>query len=72
MTLYAHASTPNTRSCAFPQNGTMLMTSSSAHTTGVNLLLCDGSVRFVTNSVNLATWRAIGTRKGGEVVAGDY
>jgi hypothetical protein len=31
----------------------------------------DGSVRFVTNSVPQATWRALGTRNGGEVVA-DY
>ena len=28
----------------------------------------DGSVRGVTNSINLATWRAVGTRCGGEAV----
>jgi prepilin-type processing-associated H-X9-DG protein len=44
---------------------------SSAHTNGVNLLLCDGSARFVNNGINLVTWRALGTRNGGEVV-GDY
>ena len=38
------------------------------HLGGVNISLADGSVRFVTNSVSLATWRAMGTATGGEVV----
>jgi prepilin-type processing-associated H-X9-DG protein len=40
----------------------------SNHTQGVNLALCDGSVRFINNSIDLPTWRAIGTINGGEVV----
>jgi prepilin-type N-terminal cleavage/methylation domain-containing protein/prepilin-type processing-associated H-X9-DG protein len=39
----------------------------SRHSGGVNLALADGSVRFVSNSVELATWRALATRAGGEV-----
>jgi prepilin-type N-terminal cleavage/methylation domain-containing protein/prepilin-type processing-associated H-X9-DG protein len=76
-TTYNHVCTPNTNSCAgtgFPgsmANMAMAVTANSYHTNGVNLLLCDGSTRFVSNSVNLATWRALGTRNGGEVV-GDY
>jgi prepilin-type processing-associated H-X9-DG protein len=48
------------------------ITARSRHTSGmVNVLLMDGSVRSVKNSIDLATWRALGTRAGGEVV-GDY
>ncbi len=43
----------------------------SRHVGGVNVLLCDGSVRFVDNGIALATWRALSTINGGEVV-GDY
>jgi prepilin-type processing-associated H-X9-DG protein len=41
----------------------------SRHTGGVNLLLGDGSVRFVSNTVRPETWRAIATRNGGEVTS---
>ena len=72
MTLYSHASPPNSRACAYPQNLTMTMPASSAHTNGLNLLLCDGSVRFVPNGISLPTWRALGTRSGGEVLGNDF
>ncbi|MGL4549686.1 MAG: DUF1559 domain-containing protein, partial [Gemmataceae bacterium] len=41
----------------------------SAHTGGVNFLMCDGSVRFIQNGVNTTTYQALGTRAGGEVVS---
>jgi hypothetical protein len=31
--------------------------------------MCDGSVRFVSNNIALATWQALGSPAGGEVVA---
>jgi prepilin-type processing-associated H-X9-DG protein len=43
----------------------------SRHTAGVNVALCDGSVRFVSNGISLQTWRWLGTMDGGEVV-GDF
>jgi prepilin-type N-terminal cleavage/methylation domain-containing protein/prepilin-type processing-associated H-X9-DG protein len=47
------------------------VTARSYHEGGVNVLLMDGAVRFVANSIPLGTWRALGTRAGGEA-AGDY
>ncbi|QEL14928.1 DUF1559 domain-containing protein [Limnoglobus roseus] len=43
----------------------------SFHTGGVSVLLGDGSVRFVRNTIDAVTWRALATRAGGEV-SGDY
>ena len=43
----------------------------SRHPGGVNSLFCDGSVKFVKETVNVATWQALGTRSGGEVVSAD-
>jgi prepilin-type N-terminal cleavage/methylation domain-containing protein/prepilin-type processing-associated H-X9-DG protein len=45
--------------------------SRSNHPGGVNAGLCDGSVRFVRQSIPLATWRAMSTTEGGEVVSND-
>jgi prepilin-type N-terminal cleavage/methylation domain-containing protein/prepilin-type processing-associated H-X9-DG protein len=39
----------------------------SNHSGGVNVLFGDGSVRFVAETVNLDTWRALGSMSGGEV-----
>jgi prepilin-type processing-associated H-X9-DG protein len=41
----------------------------SRHPGGVNSLLCDGSVRFVSDSIDLDTWRALASRNGGEAPA---
>ncbi len=49
-----------------------VITARSYHSNGVNALLMDGSVRFVTNSVSLATWRAAGTRAGGDLLGNDW
>jgi prepilin-type processing-associated H-X9-DG protein len=42
-------------------------TARSRHTGGVNASMCDGSVRFVPNSISLQAWQAMGTMNGGEV-----
>jgi prepilin-type N-terminal cleavage/methylation domain-containing protein/prepilin-type processing-associated H-X9-DG protein len=43
----------------------------SRHIGGVNVALCDGSTRFVSNSIAWTVWQALGTSQGAEVV-GDY
>lgn len=39
----------------------------SRHTGGVNVARCDGSIGFVSDSVNLITWQTMGSMDGGEV-----
>ncbi len=41
------------------------------HPNGVIAGLADGSVRFFSNNIALATWNALGTRGGGETVTAD-
>jgi len=41
----------------------------SRHTSGANFCMADGSVRFVSQSIDLATYRALATAAGGEVVS---
>ncbi len=47
------------------------LSASSYHPGGVNALLADGSVRFIKNTINPFTWRALGTIAGGEVISAD-
>jgi prepilin-type N-terminal cleavage/methylation domain-containing protein/prepilin-type processing-associated H-X9-DG protein len=47
-------------------------TARSNHPGGVNVLLGDGSVRFVSDGVNPATWRALSTRAGNETGVNDF
>lgn len=49
-----------------PRHGYRVVTARSFHPGGVNALLLDGSVRFVGSTIARDTWRAIGTRGGGE------
>jgi prepilin-type N-terminal cleavage/methylation domain-containing protein/prepilin-type processing-associated H-X9-DG protein len=44
----------------------------SRHGTGVNVSLCDGSGRFVSNGISLVTWMAAGSASGGEVLSSDW
>ncbi len=43
----------------------------SQHSGGGNFAFADGSVKFLKNSVSDATYQALGTRAGGEVVSSD-
>ncbi len=44
----------------------------SNHQSGVNAALGDASVRFVNDSITLATWRAAGTKFGREIMGNDW
>jgi prepilin-type N-terminal cleavage/methylation domain-containing protein/prepilin-type processing-associated H-X9-DG protein len=79
---YTHVMPPNSISCVFasltppPGNGDRnhpqgALTATSWHSGGVNAAQLDGSVRFYKNTINNATWWAVGTINGGEVVSAD-
>src|SRR5262249_50492110 len=70
-TLYDHGYPPNASKwdcISFDHNW---RAARSRHPGGVNLLLADGAVRFVSEQVDIATWHALGSRAGHEVLA-DY
>jgi len=50
---------------------TLYLASRSRHPGLVNSLFGDGSVKAIKDSINLNTWRALGTSQGGEVVSSD-
>jgi prepilin-type N-terminal cleavage/methylation domain-containing protein/prepilin-type processing-associated H-X9-DG protein len=53
-----------TSTLAYPR----MMAARSRHSGGVNAAMCDGSVHFISNTVNYITWQAMGSAQGGEVV----
>lgn len=70
VTAYNHIMLPNQSSCVWnglPDAGGIA--ASSLHPGGVNLALADGSARFVSQRVSAATWWALGSIAGGEVVS---
>jgi len=66
-TYYYHVAPPNERSCMYPP-GRIMTTTNSYHPGGVQVCLCDGSVRWISDGVDLFAWRALGSRRGGEAM----
>lgn len=73
-TLYNHVSPPNWKAMDCSNRTStvdvpgehMIVAPRSYHTGGVNVSFGDGATRFIGNNIDLATWRAIGTRNGNE------
>jgi prepilin-type N-terminal cleavage/methylation domain-containing protein len=51
---------------AYKDDGQLWAAARSAHLGGVVASMCDGAVRFITNDIELSTWRALATRAGGD------
>jgi len=72
--VYHHIQTPNQKSCVYSAavaTTDSMITASSNHSGGVNVVFWDGSVKFIKDSVNYVSWYAIATRAGGEVLSSD-
>ncbi len=70
-TRYVHVMPPNGLNCDGDNDDAGRETAysaSSRHSGGVNVLMCDGSVKFVKSSIAPQTWWAVGTRANNEVV----
>jgi prepilin-type N-terminal cleavage/methylation domain-containing protein/prepilin-type processing-associated H-X9-DG protein len=77
-TLFNTVVTPNGQNdawayCSMVSSGACsnFSNSDSYHPGGVNVLMADGHVQFVKDSINQRTWWGLGTIAGGEVISSD-
>jgi prepilin-type N-terminal cleavage/methylation domain-containing protein/prepilin-type processing-associated H-X9-DG protein len=68
--IFKVVSTPNKKSC-YMYPARLIMSASSRHPGGVNVALCDGSVRFIKNTIDRTTWWALGSMNGNEAISAD-
>ena len=61
---------PNNPPCTTTGSTYSQKAARSRHAGGVNALFADGHGQFITNSIALATWQAMGTMNGGELTPG--
>ncbi|RCS41022.1 DUF1559 domain-containing protein [Bremerella cremea] len=67
---YNHVSTPNQPGYVPGGDFNKIVSpASSYHPGGAQMLLCDGSVQFMPETIDGTAWIAYGTRHGGEVIA---
>ncbi|WP_435011752.1 DUF1559 domain-containing protein [Tundrisphaera lichenicola] len=57
--------------CIQGTNSLVYTAARSKHPGGVNTAFCDGSVKFLKNSVNPITYMALSSTRGGEVISAD-
>lgn len=69
-TMYNHWYGPNADlpDCHNGHHNFALVSARSNHPGGVQVGLADGSCRFISEAIDIDTWRALATRSGGEVV----
>jgi hypothetical protein len=69
-----HTGCVNTPAMACQATGTVpgndfVFAARSSHAAGAQAMMCDGSVRFVSDLVDQAAWQAQGTMSGREAIA---
>ncbi len=72
-TFYNHVVGINGRSCT---NRTLVRegawSAGSFHSGGANSLFADGHVSYLTDTMQLSVWRAVGSRNGGDFLPGNF
>ena len=80
---YTHVMTPNSLSCTGAPDSAQVIsnpswggigaaiTATSNHPGGVNVAFCDGSVKFIRDSIDIQTWWALGSRDSKELISAD-
>ncbi|MHC5540880.1 DUF1559 family PulG-like putative transporter [Singulisphaera rosea] len=73
ISLYNHVMPPNTWGCRVDGNNDAggAVTASSRHPGIINVLMCDGSVHAIKQTIGLPVWWGLGSRNGGEVLSAD-
>ena len=62
---------PSNPPCIGGTNGQVIISARSRHPGGVNVGMCDGSVKFMKNTVNPITFMGLASTRGGEVISSD-
>ncbi len=57
--------------CCVQAQAAHYVPATSNHPGGVNVMMTDGSVKFIKNTIAYSTWWALGTKSNGEVVSAD-
>lgn len=69
---FMHVNTPNSLIGHFNTSqteGDFVVAPSSRHSGGINLVMVDGSTRFVPNSIDQQLWWALGSRNDGQITS---
>jgi prepilin-type N-terminal cleavage/methylation domain-containing protein/prepilin-type processing-associated H-X9-DG protein len=70
---YCHLMPPNSKYCTAGNENYLEQAfgASSRHPGGVNMAFCDGSVKFIKNTISVPVYWALGSKAAGEVVSAD-
>ncbi len=64
--------TPENATASYSEVNIRMSAFGSGHPGGANFCLCDGSVTYVQDTIDLITYQALSTCREGEVISGDY